>query len=134
VLCYRIIQGSTQSQRSFKETLIILIFFSLVSFVGGGAGYFWASKELEVAKTKESTAAILKQQVNAMREAHLNSMLPLQSALNNAAEEMSKGVLPIVRQEHMAEIQQINAVIQERESQFNKNISALNGVFNQVTQ
>ncbi|MCQ4266750.1 hypothetical protein NAV28_05920 [Pseudomonas stutzeri] len=134
VLCYRVIEGSTKSQRPFKETLIILVFFSLISLVGGGTGYLWASKELEVAKTKESTAAILKQQVNAMREAHLNSMLPLQVALNNAAENLSESVLSSNRQEHIAEINQINSAIQARESQFSKTISDLNGAFNQVAQ
>lgn len=134
VLCYRIIDDSAKSQRSFKETLVILIFFSLISLVGGGTGYFWASKELEVVKAKESTAAILKQQVNAMRDAHLKSMVPLQSALNNASEKMNESLLNVTRQEHMAEINQINAAIKERESQLNQNISTLNGVFNQISQ
>lgn len=134
ILCYQVIERSTKSQRPFKETLIILVFFSLISLIGGAAGYLWASKELEVAKTKESTAAILKQQVNAIREAHLNSMRPLQAALNNAAENLNESVLSSNRQEHIAEINQINAEIQSREVQFSKTISNLNGVFNQVAQ
>lgn len=132
VLCYRIIESSIKQQRPLKEILVILVLFSLVSLVGGGAGYFWASKELEVAKARESTAAILKQQVNTIRQAHLESMVPLQLALKNASERMSDSVLPSTRQEHMAEINQISAVIQEREAQLDKSISALNGVFNQV--
>lgn len=131
VLCYRIIESSTKHQRPFKETLIILIFFSLVSLVGGGAGYFWASKELEVAKAKESTAAILKQQINTIRQSHLESIAPLQVALKNATEKMADSVSRSTRQEHMTEINQINALIQKREAQLDKSISALNGVFNQ---
>lgn len=130
VLCYRIIENSTKHQRPFKETLVILIFFSLLSLVGGGAGYFWASKELEVAKAKESTAAILKQQINAIRQSHLESMAPLQAALKDATDKMASSLLSPTRQEHMTEINQINAVIQDREAQLDQSISALTGVFN----
>ena len=110
-LCYRIIEGSYASGRSFNQTLVILCFFSLVSLIGGGTGYLWASKELEVAKAKESTASILKKQIIAAREAHIKSMEPLQSALNGAAEKLNSSVISVTRQEHLAEINQLNAAI-----------------------
>lgn len=134
VLCFRIIEASLKNQRPFRETIIILICFSLISIVGGVAGYLWASKELDVAKTKESTAEILNKQLNAIREAHLRSMNPLQSALDNASNKMSNSVLNTTRKEYISEINEINAIIQERETQLNKNISLLNEVFNKETE
>lgn len=113
---------------------MILFAFSSISFIGGGAGYLWASKELEVAKAKESTAVILKQQVTAIRQSHAKAMLPLQSALDDAAQKLSDSVLGSTRQDHLKEINQINSVIQERESQLAKTISGLTGVFNQMDQ
>ncbi|WP_157958780.1 hypothetical protein [Salinicola sp. RZ23] len=132
-LCYRIIEGSKSGGHSFKETIIILCFFSLVSLIGGGSGYLWAEKELEVAKTKESTASILKQQLLAERESHEKAVEPLQNALDGAAESFNSSVLNSTRQEYIQEINQLNKLIQTREDAFSNRVQALKDVFNQVT-
>lgn len=129
-LCYRIIEQSPTSGRTFAQTIWILVAFSVVSLIGGFAGFLWASKELEISKSKESVATTLKQQMATERETHTKSMLPLQSALDGAVRELNSSALPSTRQEHLKEMQQINAVIQERELQFTKHIETLKGIFN----
>ncbi|KJG10734.1 hypothetical protein C0W96_02115 [Photobacterium kishitanii] len=134
ILCYKIIENGTKNNRPLKETLIILTFFSSLSLIGGTVGYLWASKELEVARAKESTAEILKQQINTIIQLHNNSMAPLQLALKNSTEKMTESYLSTLREQYMREIDQINTVIQGREPELEKRISALNTVFNQVEQ
>ena len=133
-LCYRIIEGGSNSGRTFRETLVILLFFTLISLIGGSTGYLWASKELEVAKAKESTASILKHQIIAEREAHIRAMQPLQEALDSVARKLNGSVLNSTRREHLDELSQLNQVIQNREEQLSTKIGALNDAFKQVTR
>ena len=128
-LCFKVIDGSKKNDRTFNQTLVILFFFSLISVAGGSTGYFWASKELEVAKKIESSATILKQQIEASRISFNLSIEPLNKALDGAVNNFNISVLNSTRSEYMAEVKEINSIIQSRQNTYNSEIEALKIVF-----
>jgi hypothetical protein len=124
-LCYKIIEQSPNANRSFSQTIWMLVAFSIASIICGLAGFLWASKELEISKSKEGVAALLKQEIDEERKSHEAAMKPLLLALNGVTDKLNFSSFDTERRQHMDELQQINAVIQGREAQFTKRLEVI---------
>lgn len=123
LLSYKIIVSN--SGRTFVQSVVLLGFFVLISTVVGGAGYLWASKELEAANAKKSSIALIIDQVNLMQAAHKQDMQPLQKALDEATNNWSRSVLNSTRKEYHDEVVAINEIITARNNAFLSQLSAL---------
>ncbi len=123
LLSYKIIVNN--SGRTFVQSIVLLGFFVLISTVVGGAGYLWASKELEAANAKKSSIALIIDQVNLMQAAHKQDMQPLQKALDEATNNWSRSVLNSTRKEYHDEVLAINEIITARNNAFLSQLSAL---------
>ncbi|MEJ8323527.1 hypothetical protein WKI40_10275 [Kosakonia sacchari] len=134
MLFFRIINNSIKSQQSIKSAWPFLAFFSIFYLLSGIVGFIWASKELEIADKKETTASILSKQINQLNSEHLQSMRPLNSALEGAVEKYNYSVIESTRNQYINEIKQINQVMSEREKVYSERIFNLKNTFNDVVE
>ncbi|BBV97751.1 MULTISPECIES: hypothetical protein [Pseudomonas] len=132
LLSYRIIVNN--SGRTFVQSIVFLGFFGLIATVGGGAGYMWASKELEAANAKKSSIALILDQVNLMQAAHKQDMQPLQEALDDATNNWSRSVLNSTRKEYHDEVVAINEIITARNNAFLSQLSTLQALTHDKAQ
>jgi len=132
LLSYRIIVNN--SGRTFVQSVVLLGFFVLISAVVGGAGYLWASKELEAANAKKSSIALIIDQVNLMQTAHKQDMQPLQKALDEATDKWSHSLLNSTRKEYHDEVVAINEIITARNNSFLSQLSALQALAHDKAQ
>jgi hypothetical protein len=128
-LCYLIIEGENSKGRAFSQTLILVGVFSTISLIGGVAGYFWASKELEITQKKESVLTIKNQQISITRQHFETSIQSLQVALDKAVASLNESVLDSTRQTKLKEIVQITEIIQHREAAYTNELQEITKVF-----
>lgn len=129
-LCYKIVALTETRNRALRHTLTLLILFAVIAFSGGGAGYIWASKELEVVQKKESLANIKKGQISEIRKAYEAEITPLQEGLANAVSSLQiSGYDSRSRDEYLQQIERIEALIQMRKQALANEISAIQSVF-----
>ncbi|HFQ5168056.1 TPA: hypothetical protein ACGUWI_004345 [Vibrio vulnificus] len=114
-----------------KHTLTLLCVFAGIAFVGGGAGYIWASKELEVVQAKESLANIKKEQISAIRQSHIAELEPFQKALEGVVASLEISAFNSTRNEHLEEISKINQLISLRKEAHAAEIEAINTIFSE---
>ena len=131
-LCYKIVAITERKDRYLKHTLTLLGVFSAIAFIGGGAGYIWASKELEVVQAKESLDNIKKIQVSELRQAHKTELEPLQKALADTVRSLELSALNSTRNEHLEEISRLNDLIKSRKESNAAEIKAVASVFNET--
>jgi len=132
VLSYQIV--IKESARPFKQTIILLMVFIIVSLSGGAVGYLWASKELEAANAKKSAIAFVMEQVQSMRENHEKEMEPLQNALSDASKNMTSSLLDSTRKQYRDDIIAIAEVIRSRDAIFASQLSALQSLAHENIQ
>ncbi|EMC8496372.1 hypothetical protein VLL38_002812 [Klebsiella pneumoniae] len=125
VLSYRIIINGNNKNHKTSRVIYILLAFSLINFLSGFMGYIWASKELEVAAKKATTASILDTHIRNITKKHEDDMLPLQLALKSTVDNLKVSLLESTRSQYLNEIERINKVIREREIIFSENINNL---------
>ncbi|NUU35114.1 hypothetical protein [Pseudomonas sp. C2B4] len=126
-LIYKIV--TKDSSKSFFQICVLLLVFIVISIGGGGMGYMWASKELEAANAKKSTAVLIMDQVKSLQEMHHKDMEPLQSALDDASKNLKISVSEGFRKQYRDEIISLNEVITSRNDSFTKQMSALQNLF-----
>lgn len=132
VLFFRIINNSIKSQHSIKSAWPFLAFFSIFCLLSGIVGFIWSSKELEIADKKETTASIFSKQINQLNTEHIESMRPLNTALDGAVKQYNYSLIDSSRNQYISEIKQINQLMSEREKVYSERILNLKNTFNDI--
>ncbi len=120
--CYKIIQNE-KTDRTFKQTCVILALFVLIGLIAGGVGYIWTAKKLEASQ-------IMERQIEALRKIHYEEMKPLQNALDDSGKTISNYTSGgDYRKKQLDEFNSINSAIKMREEVYNEQLKSLKSVF-----
>jgi hypothetical protein len=132
--CYRIIISSFQtSNKPFSQTVFLVCLFLIISVASGVAGYFWADKELQVEKTKESSLSIIRDQIDLARSRLNENLASLKSAEAKALETAtSEYESDFDRENAMKRVEKISELIRQCEIAYNDELASIKEAFKEA--
>lgn len=131
--CYRIIASFQTSNKPFSQTVFLVCLFLIISVASGVAGYFWADKELQVEKTKESSLSIIRDQIDLARSRLNENLANLKSAEAKALETAtSEDKCDFDRENSMKRVEKISELIRQCEIAYNDELASIKEAFKEA--
>lgn len=131
-LSYRIISGFHRSEKPFIQTILLVLLFMLISVAGGAAGYFWATKELEVAQEKGTYLTLVEKQAQIAQLRRDETVNELEEQRKKALTKANNSYSTREDQDSaMKRADLIHIFIKQTEENYQKELRALKELFDE---
>ena len=128
--CFKLISSFHSSNKPFKQTIILITLFLVISLGGGAAGYMWSLEEKKALKLQETKADIIEKQILIARERLIANTEELRNSRRYMLSKATNTFMDEkVRGYARATAKEINQYIQEQESNYEKEVASINTAF-----